>query len=326
MSFVPSFSDIESAVDIIKDVVIETPLVESAELNARMGGRILLKAENLQRTGSFKFRGAYYRLALMTAAERAAGVVACSSGNHAQGVAAAAAILGIPAVIVMPADAPRIKIDNTRAYGAEVVTFDRLTENREEIAGRIAAERGSLFVPPYDDPHVIVGQGTAGLELMRQAAAQNASPDSILVCCSGGGLAAGTALAAQGIDPDVSIYVAEPQGFDDTGRSLRAGERLRNPALGGSICDALMAPMPGAVTFPINRHVIAGGVAVSDDEVRTAMRYAFGTLKLVLEPGGAAAFAAVLAGRVETRDRTIGVVLSGGNVDPGLYAAILAGM
>ena len=306
-------------------VARRTPLLAGTPLDALTGARVLLKAECLQLTGSFKIRGAWNRLVQLSAAERAAGVVAFSSGNHAQGVAEAARRLGIPAAIVMPADAPRAKLENTRALGAEVVTYDRLRESREAIAARLAAERGATLVPSYDDPHIIAGQGTVGLEIVEQAAELGLVPDDVVICCSGGGLASGSALAVRAHAPEAQVWVAEPAGFDDTRRSLEAGARLSNAAGGQSFCDALLAPTPGELTFALMEELLAGGLAVTNDEVRSAMVAAFRHLKLVVEPGGAVALAALLAGRLPCRGRTVAVVLSGGNVDAALYREVLAG-
>ncbi len=298
-------------------------MLESLLLNQRLGGRLLLKAEPVQRTGSFKFRGAYNHISRLDAGQLARGVVAFSSGNHAQGVAYAAALCKAPAVIVMPADAPRVKLDNTRALGAEVMTYDRRTDDREAIGDRLARERGLALVRPYDDPWVVAGQGTVGLEIAEQCADLALTPDAVLVPCGGGGLVAGTATAVRGRMPGVAVYAVEPEGFDDTARSLAAGRRLANQGPGQSTCDALLAPMPGELTFAINRELLAGGLAVSDADVERAMATAFHHFKLVVEPGGAVALAAVLAGKVPVAGRAIVVVASGGNVDPGYFAAVL---
>ncbi len=316
--------DIAAAAKRLRGYAVRTPLLQNADLDTLAGGHVLLKAETLQHTGSFKFRGAWNRLSQLTPAERSAGVVAWSSGNHAQGVAFAAQRLGIRAAIVMPHDAPRIKIDNTRQLGAEVIYYDRYTEVREEIGRHIAQERNAVIVPAYDDPEIIAGQGTVGLEIAEQAAALGLGIDQALVGCSGGGLVAGTALALRAAREATRIYCVEPAGFDDHARSLALGERVRNESEARSICDALQAPTPGAVTFPINRALLAGGLVVSDDEVRAAMRYAFSTLKLVVEPGGAVALAAVLSGKIPTAGQVTAVVLSGGNVDPATLGTILA--
>lgn len=313
------FGDVLAAADRLRGVAVETPLLESDALNALVGGRLLLKAEPLQRTGSFKFRGAYNAIAV----QRPPAVVAYSSGNHAQGVALAARLLDIPATIVMPADAPRAKLEGTRALGAEVVTYDRWRESREAIGEAIAARTGAALIRPYDDPLVIAGQGTLGLEMAEQAARRGVALDAALACCSGGGLVAGCATALTHLAPGIRVYGVEPAGFDDHARSLAAGERLANAPGAASFCDALLAPTPGEVTFPINRRLLEGGLVVTDAEVAEAMRLAFRHLKLVVEPGGAVALAAALSGKLDTKGRAIGIVLSGGNVDPALYARAL---
>jgi threonine dehydratase len=314
---------IEAAAKRIAPVAVLTPLLESPLLNRRLGGRLLLKAEMLQRTGSFKFRGAYNRISQLNADERRRGVVAFSSGNHAQGVAHAAALCGAPAVIVMPADAPTIKIENTRAYGAEVVLYDRRRDDREAIGRGIAAERGSILVPPFDDPHIIAGQGTVGLEIAAQCGALGITPDAVIAPGGGGGLVAGVSTAIRAKMPQSSIYVAEPRDYDDYTRSLASGRRESNAMDRISICDALQSPMPGELTFAINRTTLDGGLTVSDVEVAEAMRTAFTLLKVVIEPGGAVALASVLSGKLQPRGKTIVVVASGGNVDPELFGEIL---
>ena len=319
----PTFDDVRAAASRIAGRARVTPVLADTPLDARTGGRILLKLETLQHTGSFKFRGAYNRLAQLDANERRAGVVAFSSGNHAQGVAAAARLLGVPATIVMPSDAPRVKMQNTRALGAVVVEYDRARESREEIAARIARDEGSVLVPSFDDPDIIAGQGTTGLEIVRQAQGQGLALDDVIVCCSGGGLVAGTALAVKALSPETCVWSAEPAAFDDHRRSLAAGERLRNAPGGDSICDALLAPMPGVLTFEINRRLLAGGLAVTDDEVREAIVYAVRVLKLIVEPGGAVALASVLSGKLDVHNRAVAVVLSGGNIDDELLIEIL---
>ena len=325
MTRLPTVDDVLDAARRLRGAARTTPLLRSGALDSRVGGRLLLKAEPLQRAGSFKFRGAWNRMSRLSAAERARGVVAWSSGNHAQGVAAAAAALGTRAAIVMPRDAPRAKIAGARALGAEIRFYDRRGESREEIGAALAAERGAPVVKPYDDPDVIAGQGTVGLEAAAQAAQLGLVPDLALVPCGGGGLVAGTALALRARVPGIAVHPVEPAGFDDTARSLAAGERLANAPDARSICDALLAPEPGALTFALNRAQLAPGLVVSDEEARAAMRAAFRHLKLVVEPGGAVALAAALAGRVDCRGRTVVVVLSGGNVDADAFRAALAG-
>jgi len=320
----PTVADVKKARERIQGAAVRTPLLESILLNQRLGGRLLIKPECLQKTGSFKFRGAYNKLSSLTDAEKARGVVAFSSGNHAQGVAAAAQMLGIEATIVMPADAPAIKLANTRAYGATVVTYDRFNESREEIGNAIASEKGAVLVAPYDDAYVMAGQGTIGYEIAEQAAELGAAPEAALVCCGGGGLISGTALALSDAAPGLPVYAVEPELFDDTKRSLESGRLETVPPEARSICDALLAPMPGRLTFALNKDLLAGGFGVSDDEVRHAMRVAFTELKLVAEPGGAVALAAVLAGKIDIKGRTLVAVISGGNVDPAQFAAILS--
>ncbi len=319
------FSDIVRAARRIEGEAVRTPVIESPALNQQVGARVLIKPECLQRSGSFKFRGAYNRLAQLNDAQRKAGVVAWSSGNHAQGIAAAAQILGITAAIVMPHDAPPVKAEKTRGYGAEIIGYDRYTESREEIGARLAEERGAVLVPSYDDPHIIAGQGTCGQEFAQQADALGIALDDLLVCCGGGGLIAGSSLAFASLSPDTAVYSVEPADFDDHVRSLASGQREKNPPDARSICDALLAPEPGALTFPINQATLSGGLSVSDDEVKTAMRFAFSTLKLVIEPGGAVALAALLAGKLDVKGKTVGIVISGGNVDPALFGEIIAG-
>lgn len=324
ISELPTVADIQAAAGRLAGVAVRTPLLESPLLNAQLGGRLLVKAEPLQRTGSFKFRGAYNRIALIPEAERSRGVVAFSSGNHAQGVAAAAAILGLAATVIMPSDAPAIKRANTRALGAAVVEYDRLRDDRDAIGAEIAARTGATIVRPFDDPGIIAGQGTVGLEIAAQLREAGARADAVLVCCGGGGLVSGTALALSETAPGVAVWCVEPEPFDDTRRSLAAGERLGNPPEARSICDALLSPMPGILTFALNRRLLAGGLAVSDDEVRRAMRVAFEAFKLVVEPGGAVALAAALTGKIPIAGRTVVAVASGGNVDAEMFGQALS--
>src|SRR5258708_15675214 len=316
----PDIDAIRAAAGRIAGQAVLTPLLESPAVNARLGGRLLIKAEPLQRTGSFKFRGAYNTLSQLSAEARRKGVVTWSSGNHAQGVAAAAQVLGIPALIVMPKDAPAIKIANTRGYGAEIVLYDRIKESREDIGTRIAGERGATIVAPYDEPHVIAGQGTCGLEIAAQAKAREIRLDAVLVCCGGGGLTAGCATALAAESPDTKVYAVEPAGFDDTGRSPAAGHRVANAPEAKSFCDALLAPTPGELTFAINRRLLAGAFAVSDREAAQAMAVAFADFKLVVEPGGAVALAAVLSGKYAIKGRTVAGVAPRGEVDRGTFS------
>jgi threonine dehydratase len=323
----PTFADVEDAYARLQGQALITPLVESPELNERVGGRVLLKCETLQVSGSFKFRGAYNRISRFSAEEKARGVVAYSSGNHAQGVAAAAQRIGARALIVMPADCPQVKIEGVKAFGGEVRLYDRYAESREEIGAQIAAERGSVLVPPFDDFHVMAGQGTAGLEMARQAQAMGVTLDVVSAPASGGGLVGGIALAFEALSPTTEVLVAEPGDYDDHARSLAAGEPRgwSNPKPPPSFCDALMAPQPGKVTWPVNARLLKGAVSASDAEVAEAMRFAFRWLKLVVEPGGACSLACLLNGRIEAKDRTVGIVLSGGNVDPELFAEVITG-
>jgi threonine dehydratase len=319
----PSIAEIRAAAARLAAVAVRTPLLRSPALDRLAGGTVLIKPETLQRTGSFKFRGAYNKISRLTADARARGVVAFSSGNHAQGVAAAAQLMGAPATIVMPSDAPAIKIENTRGYGATVVLYDRHGQDREAMARDIAGRTGATLVPPYDDPDIIAGQGTVGLELMEQAEALGLKPDLALAPCSGGGLMAGIATAVKALSPATLLMTAEPEGFEDMARSLASGRRERNEPGRRSLCDALMSPTPGVLTFRINRELASGGVAASDAEVQRAMAFAFRELKLVVEPGGAVPLAALLAGKVEAAGRTVALVLSGGNVDRAVFCAAL---
>jgi threonine dehydratase len=320
----PTVADVEAAARRLSGVALRTPLLTSAALDAMTGGRVFLKAETLQRTGSFKFRGAYNKLASIPPEQRGGGVVAYSSGNHAQGVAAAARLLGMPCVIVMPQDAPRAKRERTAALGAEIVLYDRVRDDREAIAGEIAARRGAILVPPYDDALIIAGQGTAGLEIVEDLAARGLTPDVVAVTASGGGLTAGIALAVKARMPEARLFTAEPEGFDDHARSFKSGQREKNAALTGTICDALMAQTPGELTFAINRALVGAGAAVSDQEVAAAVAFAFRELKLVVEPGGAAALAALLSGKIDVKGKIAVAVLSGGNVDPELFYRLVA--
>ncbi|MBC5811372.1 MAG: threo-3-hydroxy-L-aspartate ammonia-lyase [Candidatus Eremiobacteraeota bacterium] len=310
--------DVRSAAARLRGIAHRTPVATSRTLDARTGARVFLKCENLQRMGAFKFRGAYNRISRLDEAAKRGGVVAFSSGNHAQGVALAARLLGAPATIVMPHDAPAAKVAATRGYGAEVVFYDRAAMNRAELAAGIARERGATLVPPYDDPDVIAGQGTAALELLEEV------PDlDILVApVGGGGLLSGSAIAATALRPGIEIYGVEPAAGDDFARSLAAGERIEIP-VPQTIADGQQTTSPGELTFPIVRALCRGIVTVSDDELRAAMRFAFERLKLVIEPSGAAALAALMHGKIAARDKRAGIVISGGNVDAARYAEIL---
>ncbi len=315
-------SDVEAAAQRLEGIAVRTPLLRNHVLDEVAGGVVLIKPECLQVTGSFKIRGAYNFLSQLTPAEARHGVVAFSSGNHAQGVAAAGRMLGIHTAIVMPEDAPRAKLENTKRLGGEVITYDRYTGDREAIARALAAERGAVVVPSYDHENIIAGQGTVGLEIAQQCEELGVTPDSVLVNCGGGGLISGSATALKAYYPEVSIHTVEPEEFDDTARSLASGKREHISDGARSICDALQAHAPGILTFAIMRELLAEGLVVSDEEVREAMRFAFQNLKLVVEPGGAAALAALLAGRIEAAGKTTVVVISGGNVDQEVFAGI----
>ena len=306
--------------------IVRTPLLASAMLDELAGAKVLVKAEPLQKTGSFKIRGALNKILSTPEEKRKSGFVAFSSGNHGQAVAAGASMVGAPAVIVMPKDAPSIKIESCRWWGAEVVFFDRLTDDREAMGRKIEDERGMTLVPPFDDPDVMSGQGTMGLEIVEQLRESGAEPDALLVNCSGGGLASGVITAVKHAFPDTRCYTVEPAGFDKMARSLKAGAPQKNERLTGSIMDALMAPVPGKLTLATLRANGVEGVSATDEEALDAMAAAFRTLKLVVEPGGAAALGALLAGKVGLSGKTVVVVCSGGNVDPEVYAQALAGV
>ena len=316
----PNFTEIEEAAGRIAAACVVTPLLESSLLNARLGGRILVKAEGLQRTGSFKMRGAFNRMSQLTDEERRRGVVAYSSGNHAQAVAAAARALGTTAVIVMPADAPHGKIEKTKAYGGEVVLYDRYREDRAAIGEKLARERGLMLVPPYEDRRILAGAGTLGREVAAQSKAMGASLDTLLVGCSGGGLIAGCALAMEVMSPGTAVMAVEPAGFDDTGRSLASGTRVANDPEARSICDSLLAPTPGELTFTVNQRLLKGALAVTDAEALEGLKVAFRDFGLVAEPGGVLPLAAVVTGRYDACGKTVAVVLSGSNVDLDAFA------
>jgi len=316
---------IKAAAERLQGQAVRTPLLRSRDLEVATGAKAaFIKPEVLQRTGSFKFRGAYNKLAAAKAADPGLRkVVAFSSGNHAQGVAAAARLLGLSATIVMPKDAPQAKIANTRRLGGDVVLYDRWTESRETIAAEIASRDAALLVPPYDDEYVMAGQGTIGLEIAADLAAQSLTPDIALVPCSGGGLVAGTALALRDRFPAVSVYAVEPVGFDDLAKSLAAGTQIANAEGPVSICDALMAKQPGKLTFPVHQQMLAGSLAMPDEAALAAMAFAFDRLKLVMEPGGALALGAALRGPLDLKGKTVVVVCSGGNVDPSMMQRAL---
>lgn len=321
----PVFEDVLAAEARQRGVVRETPVLSHPALDEAAGAPLLIKAECLQVTGSFKIRGAMNRLAQIPPEGKKAGVVAFSSGNHAQGIARAARLLSMPALIVMPSDAPQVKVDGVRADSGEVCLYDRNRESRDEIAARLAAERGAVLVPSYDDFDIIAGQGTAGLEFARQAEAMGAPLDHLVSPAGGGGLITGIALAFGQLSPATKIWAAEPEAHDDWARSLEAGEILANAPGTRSICDAILTPAPGHLTFAIGRQRLAGGLRVSDADVRRAMRMAFRYLKIVVEPGAAVALAAALNGvPAALKGQRIGIIVSGGNVDAAQYAEILS--
>ena len=312
---------IEAAATRMQGHVRRTPLLNAPLLDRAMGRRIFVKAECLQLTGSFKARGGWSAVSALTSEARTRGVIAFSSGNHAQGVAYAAAHHDAPCVILMPSDAPQVKIDNTRAYGAEVVLYDRATEDRDAIGARLSADRGLTLIKPYDDPQVIAGQGTVGLELAEQALDAGISSAPVYVCCGGGGLSSGIALALAARAPGLHVHTVEPQGFDDMARSLASGRRERNARLSGSICDAILTPSPGELTLPILSRLAGPGAVVCDDQALRAMALAFSHFRIVLEPGGAAALAAALFG--DDLPDTVIAIATGGNVDPATFATAL---
>lgn len=312
---------IEDAARRISGHAVRTPLLNAPLLDEAFGRRIFVKAECLQKTGSFKYRGGRAAVSALDPDTRARGVIAFSSGNHAQGVACAAREMGAPAVIVMPSDAPAAKIDNTRAYGAEVILYDRERENRDEIGAALAAGRGLTLIKPFDEPEVIAGQGTCGLEIADQAVEAGVTEATVLVCCGGGGLTSGIALALADRAPGLRVRPVEPEGFDDVARSLAAGAIQSNNRMAGSICDAILTPAPGKLTLPILAAHCGPGLTVTDDEARRAMALAFQRLRIVLEPGGAVALAAALF-RMEGEGDVIAVA-TGGNVDPATFGDAL---
>ncbi|MFD2207098.1 threonine ammonia-lyase [Kiloniella antarctica] len=321
----PNFDDVLDAQKKLLGKAVKTPLLENAALNELTGGRIFLKSEVQQHTGSFKFRGAYNFICRLNSQQKKQGLISYSSGNHAQGVAYAAKLLGVKATIIMPSDAPVIKINNTRGFGAEVILYDRFNEDREVIGNQIIAKTNAILIPPYDHPYIIGGQGTCGLEIIEQVKEHGIQLDAAVICCGGGGLTSGSALAIKKLSPQTKVYSAEPKGFDDTARSISTGRRESVSPEARSICDAVLTPTPGEITFAINRELIEKGLVVSDDEVRRAVSFAFNTLKLVVEPGGAVALAAIIYQRIKTRKKAIALTLSGGNVDPSRFIECLEG-
>ncbi len=320
----PNYGDVRAAAERLAGIAVRTPLLESPWLSERIGGRLLVKAEPLQRTGAFKFRGAYNCISQLTAEQRAKGVIAYSSGNHARAVAAAARMLDAPATIVMPQDAPAVKLAGTRQEGADIISYDRATEDRAAIAEDLAAEKGWALIRPYEDHFVIAGQGTVGLEIAAECRVRGIDPNVVVVPAGGGGLMAGCALALSAELPAAALYTAEPKAYDDHARSFAAGERVSVEDMSAAtLCDALLPEQPGERTFAINSRRVMGGVTADDDAVLSAMAAAFHHLKLVVEPGGAAALAAVLSGALETKGKTVIVVASGGNVDPQIFRQAL---
>ena len=318
----PVHADVVAARARIAPFIVRTPMLRHRELDARTSGTILVKPEPLQRTGSFKLRGATNAIQrLGPAAQR--GVVTHSSGNHGQATACAAAAVGARATIFMPHDAPRIKVDSTAGWGADIIHYDRVTDDRDAITRAFADRTGAILVPPFDHEDVIAGQGTLAIELAEDAAAAGLSLDALLVCTGGGGLIAGCALGLEGVSPATKIYAVEPEGWDDTGRSLASGTRQGNAPGGSMLCDALLAKMPGEMTFAVNQPRLAGAIAVTDEDVMAAIRFAFLHLKLVVEPGGAVCLAALLANKFDATGKTVGIVISGGNVDPAVFGRAL---
>lgn len=324
MTFPVSLTDVRDAAARLQGVTVRTPLMENPDVNALLGGRLLLKTENLQRTGAFKIRGAYHRMACMTQDERSRGAISYSSGNHALVLARAAQALGSSAVLVMPSDVPPAKMAAVRAMGAKIVTYDRDGQASADVIARIQSETGRIEVPPSAHPQVLAGGGTAALELIEQARTLDAVPDGILVPCGGGGLTAATALVMAEAAPGTRVWATEPELFDDTRRSLHAGERLGNPTGRRTICDAIMTPIPNEVTFPINLALLAGGLTVTDDEVRAAMRFAFEHFKLVTEPGAVVGLAAILSGRINNQGRTLATYITGGNIDADRFHSLIS--
>lgn len=318
----PTYPDLEAAVERTAPHIVQTPLLESPLLNRMIGGRVLVKAEPLQKTGSFKFRGAIN--AIWNLSDDVTHVVAYSSGNHAAAVAAAASSRGMLATIIMPEDAPAMKVANTKAFGGQVVTYDRYSESREDIGAAIAKEQGATLIPPFEYLPVIAGQGTIGIEIAHRLKDQSITPDQLICCTGGGGLLAGISIGIHHHFPDIDIIAAEPDGFDDFKRSIEQGKRVSNDPDARTICDAIVTPTPGEMTFAINRQHVSQAVRVSDDDALMAMAKAWEYLKCVAEPGGAVALAAILSGKIEAKDKTSVVIISGGNVDQAMFARALA--
>jgi len=321
----PTFDDVLNAAARLDGIATKTPLIESRILNERIGGRVLLKLETLQHTGAFKFRGAYNKISRLSSLTNKGGIVAYSGGNHAQGAAAAARLMDIPALIMMPRNATQFKIERTRDFGAEIRFYEPEDSHlRMAVAAKLADDREAVVVPSYDDLHIIAGQGTVGLEIFQKARKMDIEIDSLLTPCSGGGLSSGCALVKESLSPNTKLFTVEPEGFDDTARSLRKGLRLENEPGKKSICDALLMSPPGEITFPINQRSVTAGIVVTDDQVKEAMIFAFFHLKLVLEPGGAVALATILAEKHEFENKTTAIVCSGGNIDQAMFHQLIS--
>ncbi len=314
-----SLDDIGRAANVLEPIVHRTPVLENVDVNAMLGGRLLLKAENFQRTGAFKIRGAYHRLVNLSSDERARGAVTYSSGNHGLGLARAAQILNSSAAIVMPSDVPQAKMNAVRAMGAEIVTYERDTQDSADVVARIQRETGRTEVPPSAHPQVLAGAGTVAFELLEDSD----QLDLVLVPCGGGGLTAATAIVMAEASAATGVYAVEPELFDDTCRSLEAGERVGNPKGRRTICDAIMTPIPNDVTFPINLDLLAGGLVATDAEVRAAMRFAYDHFKIVAEPGAVVGLAAILSGRIDIKGRTAATIITGGNIEAARFANLL---
>jgi len=318
-----SIHHVERAQKILQGHILQTPLAKSEKLDKALDADIWFKCENMQHTGSFKYRGAYYALSQLDESERLSGVIACSSGNHAQGVALAARKFGIKATILMPEDAPEIKINRTKSYGAEIILYDRSKVDREILIQKIAKEKQATLIHPFENFNIIAGQGTVGLEIVEQLKAFGKKPDIVAICCGGGGLTAGVSTAISSIYPEVDLYAVEPEGFDDTARSLISGQRERNAKLSGSICDAIITPQPGELTFQINEKLLKSAVCVSDEEALNAVNFAATELKQIVESGGAVCLAALMFKKIDITGKTVVVTLSGGNIDKAMLAKAL---
>lgn len=316
---IPTYDDILSAAETIKGEAVRTPLLRCDALDAATGCKVFVKPENLQRTGSFKFRGAYNAISILSDEERAKGILANSSGNHAQGVGDASRVFGCASTIIMPEDAPVMKVERTKAYGAKVIHFDRASEDRDAVLARVEKETGSIIVHPFNNAMVIAGQGTVGLEIVEDIKELGLKLDRIAVCTGGGGLTAGVALSVNEHFPEAKVHSVEPANFDDYKRSIESGKRERNATTAGSICDAIIAPSPGVIGFEVNKQLLHSGLVVTDDEALAAIKFAYEELKMVVEPGGAVALAGVLKHGKEWAGETVALVLSGGNVDPEVF-------